>query len=126
MHVLASSVGNGELWLIRGLPMQVASETLKLLHSSLAILAAEGAEAEAEARCLGMLVDLLVLCAAPEGSSSAGGLLRELVGKLMTVLASGASGPAFRNALLALPASSRERLQVCPPAVFLQACELLE
>jgi hypothetical protein len=89
--------------------LQVASETLKLLSSCLPLVARW--DSKLEAALLGLLVQLLVVCAAPE-NGEAPPPLRELVTRLMSMLAGGPSGAAFRVALVSLPVHQRQKLQV--------------
>ena len=91
--------------------VQVTSETLKLLNSSLPLAAQAGSAAEAG--LVDLLAQLLVTCAAPENGGKGHPMLKELVTRLMSVVAAGCSGAAFRAALTSLPAQSRQRLQVC-------------
>ena len=90
---------------------QVASETLKLLNSSLHLAAKAGSAVEAS--LVDLLAQLLVACAAPKKGGEGHPMLKELVTRLMSVVAAGCSGVAFRAALTSLPAQSRQRLQVC-------------
>ena len=91
--------------------VQVASETLKLLNSSLPLAAQAGSTAEAS--LVDLLAQLIVACAAPSNGGEGHPMLKELVTRLMSVVAAGHSGAAFRAALTSLPAQSRQRLQVC-------------
>lgn len=87
----------------------MAGETLKLLSSCLP-LAAE-ADARLEASLLALLVQLLVVCASPQNGEPQPAL-REVVARLMPLLAGGPRGGAFRGALVALSVHQRQKLQV--------------
>ena len=89
--------------------MQVASETLKLLSGCLPLAA--DMDAKLEASLLALLVQLLVVCAAPQVGKPQPAL-REVVSRLMPLLAGGPRGVAFKAALVALPVHQRQKLQV--------------
>ena len=91
------------------IPAQVASETLKLLSGCLPLAA--DVDARLEASLLALLVQLLVVCAAPQVGEPQSAL-REVVSRLMPLLAGGPRGPAFKATLVALPVHQRQKLQV--------------
>lgn len=97
----------------------MASELLKILVSCLSFAQKEGSELENQLMIC--LVELLVLYTQPtndspsstdDSSHESSQALKALVGKMMTLLASSQSGPAFRQSLLSLPATARQALQV--------------
>ena len=91
------------------IPVQVASETLKLLSGCLPLVA--DIDGRLEASLLTLLVQLLMVCAAPQVGRPQPAL-REVVSRLMPLLAGGPRGSAFKAALVALPVHQRQKLQV--------------
>lgn len=74
--------------------------------------AAAGAPPAAQVGVMRVLVPLLVEAAAPAAGVPVTPLLRDISVKLVTVMPSSASGAAFREVVAALPAGSKQRLQV--------------
>ncbi len=95
---------------LSGIDLPLAAESIKVLV--LAVTAAAPKGEAAQAAVMRVLVPLLVEVAAPPKGSPAAPMLRDMAVKLVTAMPASVSGAAFRTVVAALPAESKQRLQL--------------